>query len=115
MNKPAINLDEVYEDVTDFELQRRNINLRADGNVNVIYYVWLSDKRKEELRQNKAWGWQYRPFEDGDKVSETICGMKLSGKIMSVDTTYYDGDCHVLYVTLDKRSAKKYLEKKSNG
>ena len=106
--KPAIDLDKCAEDTTDYELQRRSIMTRADGVVRVVWYAWLSGKRKEQ--NHSEWSSKFTPFYAKDKVAATIGGMKLSGKITSVDTGYYDGDCHVLYVDLDKRSSKKWIE-----
>ena len=37
--------------------------------------------------------------------------LKLTGKIKTIDRNYYDGDCLVLYVTLDKNSAKKWMDR----
>ena len=112
--KATLDFDELNNDTTNFELQRRSVLLQPNGVVQVIYYVWLSEERKKQNHCN--WGTKYEPFDARDKVSMTISGMKLSGKIMTIDTSYYDGDCHVLYIALDKRSSKKWIdvhEKKS--
>lgn len=108
MTKPAIDLDKCAEDRTDYELQRRSVLTKADGIVRVVWYAWLSKERKEQ--NHSEWSSKFTPFYAKDKVTATIGGMKLSGKIISVDTNYYDGDCHVLYVDLDKRSSKKWVD-----
>ena len=113
MAKQTIDLDS-YADGADLEIQIRQV-ICTDETVRAVIYAWLSDKRKEENKKNKAWGWKYVPFSEGDKVTFVRHEMKLTAKITSVDDTYYDGDCLVLYVTFDKRSAKKYLEKKSRN
>lgn len=110
--KPATDLDKYDEDTTDIELQNRGMLERKDGGIRMILYAWLSEERKRQNRENKAWGWRYCPFEEGEKVSKTYYGLKLTGKIAMLDRDYYDGDCPVLYVDLDKRSSRKWLERK---
>ena len=108
--KPITNLDKYDEDTTDIELQNRGMLERKDGGIRIIFYAWLSEERKEQNRKNMSCGWRYCPFEEGEKVSKTYNGLKLTGKIAVLDRDYYDGDCLVLYVDLDKRSSKKFHE-----
>lgn len=109
--KPTTNLDKYDKDTTDIELQNRGMLERKDGGIRMILYAWLSEERKKQNHENKACGWRYCPFEEGEKVSKTYNGLKLTGKIATLDRDYYDGDCLVLYVDLDKRSSKKFLER----
>ena len=106
--KPITNLDKYDKDTTDIELQNRGMFERKDGGIRMILYAWLSEERKEQNRKNRPW--KYCPFEEGEKVSKTYNGLKLTGKITVLDRDYYDGDCLVLYVDLDKRSSKKFHE-----
>lgn len=108
--KPTTNLDKYDKDTTDIELQNRGMIERKDGGIRIIFYAWLSEERKEQNRKNRSCGWRYCPFEEGEKVSKTYNGLKLTGKIVVLDRDYYDGDCLVLYVDLDKRSSKKFHE-----
>ena len=111
MKKSITDLDKYDEDATDIELQNRGMLERKDGGVRMILYAWLSEERKKQNRENSAWGWRYCPFEESEKVSKTCRGLKLTGKIAMLDRDYYDGDCLVLYVDLDKRSSRKWAEK----
>ena len=111
MKKPTTDLDKYDEDTTDIELQNRGMLERKDGGIRMILYAWLSEERKRQNREGKAWGWRYCPFEEGEKVSKTHRGLKLAGKIAILNRDYYDGDCLVLYVDLDKRSSRKWAEK----
>ena len=113
MAKQTIDLNS-YADGSDLEIQIHQVVCK-DETVRAVIYAWLSDKRKKDNQENKAWGWQYCPFDEGDKVTFVRYETKLTAKITSIDKTYYDGDCLVLYVMFDKCSAKKYLKKKSNG
>ena len=108
--KPTTDLDKYDKDTTDIELQNRGTRERKDGGIRMSLYAWLSEERKEQNRRNRPWGWKYCPFEEGEKVSKTYHGLKLIGKIAMLDRDYYDGDCLVLYVDLDKRSSKKFHE-----
>ena len=110
MKKPITDLDKYDEDTTDIELQNRGMLERKDGGIRMILYAWLSEERKKQNRQ--PWCGKYCPFEEGEKVSKTCYGLKLTGKIAMLDRDYYDGDCPVLYVDLDKRSSKKWLGRK---
>lgn len=110
MSNAVTNLDEQYPDNTDLELQVRSVSKKSDGNILMIIYAWLSEARKWQNKTGKAWGWQYCPFTDGEKVVKTYRGLKLKGKVR-VCKDYYDGDCLVLYITLDKLSAKRWLAK----
>jgi len=110
MKKPTTDLDRYDDDATDIELQNRGMLERKDGGIRMILYAWLSEARKKQNRQ--AWCSKYCPFEEGEKVSKTYRGLKLTGRIAALDRDYYDGDCPVLYVDLDKRSSKKWLERK---
>lgn len=112
MKKLITDLDKYNEDTTDIELQNRSMLANPDGTVRMILYAWLSEKRKKQNQENKAWGWRYCPFEEGEKVSKTYYGLKLTGRIAMIDRNYYEGDCPVLYVNLDKRSSKKWLGRK---
>ena len=107
--KPITNLDKYNEDTTDIELQNRGMLERKDGGIRMTLYAWLSEERKEQNRQ-PLYG-KYCPLEEGETVSKTYNGLKLTGKIAMLDRDYYDGDCLVLYVDLDKRSSKKFLER----
>lgn len=111
--KPATDLDKYDEDTTDIELQNRGMLANPDGTVRMILYAWLSEERKKQNRENRVWGWRYCPFEEGEKVTKTCRGLKLTGKIAMIDRDYYEGDCLVLYVNLDKRSSKKWLDRKA--
>ena len=111
MKKPITDLDKYNEDKTDIELQNRGMLKWKDGEIRMILYAWLSEERKEQNRRNSSWGWRYCPFEEDEKVSKTYNGLKLTGKIVVLDRDYYDGDCLVLYVDLDKRSSKKFHER----
>lgn len=110
MKKPTTDLDKYDEDTTDIELQNRGMLERKDGGIRMILYAWLSEERKRQNRQ--PWCGKYCPFEEGEKVSKTHYGLKLTGRIAMLDRDYYDGDCPVLYVDLDKRSSKKWLGRK---
>jgi len=109
MKKPITDLDKYDEDETDIDLQNRGILVNASGGVRMIFYAWLSEKRKEQNRQ--PWASKYCPFDVGEKVSKTCSGVRLVGKITTIDRDYYSGDCPVLYVDLDKRSAKKWTDR----
>ena len=106
--RPVTNLDERYGDNTDLELQVRDVNISGD-NVLMVIYAWLSEERKKQNENGKKWGWQFCPFEDGERVMKRFRELKLVGKIINIVTDYYDGDCLVLYITLDRRSAKKWM------
>ena len=108
--KPMLKLDEKYPDASDLELQVRSMLIDNDTAVRMVIYAWLSDERKRQNKEGKAWGWQYCPFDEGDKVMKIHCGHQLTGKITSICRDYYDGDCLVLYVTLDKKSSKKWID-----
>lgn len=108
--KPITDLDKYDEDTKDIELQNRGMLERKDGGVRMILYAWLSEERKKQNRQ--PWCGRYCPFEEGEKTSKTYYGLKLTGRIAMLDRDYYDGDCLVLYVDLDKRSSKKWLGRK---
>ena len=108
--RPVTNLDERFSDSTDLELQVRDVIISSDKSyVLMVIYAWLSEERKKQNENGKKWGWQYCPFEEGERVLKRFRELKLTGKIKTVDRNYYDGDCLVLYVTLDKRSAKKWM------
>lgn len=107
--KPTTDLDKYDEDTKDIELQNRGMLERKDGGIRMILYAWLSEERKKQNRDGRAWGWRYCPFEEGEKVSKTYRWLKLTGKITAINRDYYDGDCPVLYVNLDKRSSKKWF------
>ena len=110
MKKPTTDLDKYDEDTTDVELQNRGMLERKDGGIRMILYAWLSEERKKQNRQ--PWRGKYCPFEEGEKASKTYRGLKLTGRIAMLDRDYYGGDCPVLYVDLDKRSSKKWIERK---
>ena len=107
--RPVTNLDEHYGDNTDLELQVRDMYANDPNAVRMVIYAWLSEERKKQNENGKKWGWQFCPFEDGERVMKRFRELKLVGKITSIDRNYYDGDCLVLYVTLDKRSSKKWM------
>ena len=108
--RPVTNLDERFSDNTDLELQVRNVNVSHDKScVRMVIYAWLSEERKKQNESGKAWGWQYCPFEEGERVMKSFRELKLTGKIKSISRDYYDGDCLVLYVMLDKCSMKKWM------
>lgn len=110
--RPVTNLDERYSDNTDLELQVRNIIVNHNESyVLMVIYAWLSEERKKQNENGKKWGWQYCPFEEGERVLKRFRELKLTGKIKSIDRNYYDGDCLVLYVMLDKRSMKKWMDR----
>jgi len=114
--KLAIDLDERYADQSDLEIQLREVRVNDQTlDITMVLYAWLSEKRKEENAEGKAWGWQYCPFSEGDKVIKERFGMKFTGKITTICRDYYGGDCLVLYVKLDKRSSKKYMQKHANA
>lgn len=113
VRKTAIDLDRYDNDTSDLELQRRSISSTNDGVVHAVFYAWLSDERKKQNHENKFS--MFQPFYANDIVTKTVCGMKLRGKIMSVDCSYYDGDYHVLYVNFDKRSSKKFIDWKAKS
>ena len=110
--KLAIDLDERYADKSDLEIQLREVRVNDQTlDIMMVLYAWLSEKRKEGNAKGKVWGWQYCPFNEGDKVIKERFGMKFTGKITTICRDYYGGDCLVLYVKLDKRSSKKYMQK----
>lgn len=114
--RPVTNLDECYSDNTDLELQVRNVNVNSDkSSVLMVIYAWLSEERKKQNETGKEWGWQYCPFEEGERVMKRFRELDLVGKIKSVDRNYYDGDCLVLYVMLDKRSEKKWMARENKN
>lgn len=93
----------------DFEVDFRACTPKPDkGFIWIIAYMWKTDRRKEEDRMYRS---SYVPFSAGDKVSCLTCkGVKIVGKIASVDSSYYSGDCPVLYIKSDKRSLTRYLK-----
>ena len=108
--RPVTNLDERYGDKIDLELQVRDVNVNRDKSyVLMVIYAWLSEERKKQNETGKEWGWQYCPFEEGERVMKRHYELDLVGKIKSIDRNYYDGDCLVLYVVLDKSSMKKWM------
>ena len=108
--RPVTNLDERYNDDTDLELQVRDVNISSDkSSVLMVIYAWLSEERIKQNENGKKWGWQFCPFEEGERVLKHHRELKLVGKITSVDRNYYDGDCLVLYVKLDRSSMKKWM------
>lgn len=108
--RPVTNLDERYSDDTDLELQVRDVIISSDKSyVLMVIYAWLSEERKKQNENGKKWGWQFCPFEDGERVLKRHRELKLVGKITSVDRDYYGGDCLVLYVKLDRSSMKKWM------
>ena len=113
--KPIEDLDQYNNDYSDLEIQYRGMTKCDDAQVALTLYAWLSEKRKAENRSElaKVVG-KYCPFIEGEKVSKTYHGLKLTGKIEYIVRDYYDGDCLVLNVKLDKRSSKKLLEKVNN-
>lgn len=114
--KLAIDLDERYADQSDLEIQLREVRVNDQTlDIRMVLYAWLSEKRKEDNAKGKAWGWQYCPFNEGDKVIKERFGTKFTGKVTAVSRDYYGGDCLVLYVKLDKRSSKKYMQKHANA
>lgn len=108
--RPVTNLDERYSDNTDLELQVRDMYVNDPNAVRMVIYAWLSEERKKQNENGKKWGWQYCPFAEGERVLKLFHELKLVGKIKSIARDYYDGDCLVLYVTLDKRSSKKWMD-----
>ena len=110
--RPVTNLDERYSDNTDLELQVRDVIISNDKKyVMMVIYAWLSEERKKQNENGKKWGWQFCPFEEGERVMKCFRELKLTGKIKTIDRNYYDGDCLVLYVTLDRNSAKKWMNR----
>jgi hypothetical protein len=107
--RPVTNLDERYSDDTDLELQVRDMYATDPNAVRMVIYAWLSEERKKQNENGKKWGWQFCPFDEGERVLKRHRELKLVGKITSIDRNYYDGDCLVLYVTLDRRSSKKWM------
>ena len=108
--RPVTNLDERYNDDTDLELQVRDVNINSDkSSVLMVIYAWLSEERKKQNEDGKKWGWQFCPFEEGERVLKCHHELKLVGKITSIDRNYYNGDCLVLYVKLDRSSMKKWM------
>lgn len=108
--RPVTNLDERYSDNTDLELQVRDVIINSNKSyVQMVIYAWLSEERKKQNENDKKWGWQYCPFEEGERVLKRFRELKLIGKITSIDRNYYGGDCLVLYVKLDKRSSDKWM------
>lgn len=63
------------------------------------------------MKTAKKWDWQFCPFEEGERVLKRFRELKLVGKITSIDRNYYDGNCLVLYVTLDRNSTKKWMDR----
>jgi len=108
--KPVTDLDRYDEDKSDLEIQNRGMRAGQDGRVDMTLYAWLSEERKAQNRGElaRACG-KYCPFYEGEKVSKTYRGLKLTGKIGYVVRDYYGGDCLVLGVDLDKRSSRKWL------
>ncbi len=114
--RSVTNLDERFSDNTDLELQVRDVIISSDKSyVLMVVYAWLSEERKKQNENGKKWGWQFCPFEEGERVLKRYRELKLVGKIKTVDRNYYDGDCLVLYVTLDKRSSKKWMDRASKN
>ena len=110
--RPVTNLDERYSDNTDLELQVRDVIISNDKKyVMMVIYAWLSEERKKQNENGKKWGWQFCPFEEGERVMKCFRELKLTGKIKTIDRNYYDGDCLVLYVMLDRNSAKKWMNR----
>ena len=97
----------------------------TNGNVICSECVRLEKEEKERIRkaeieerkkQNRQpWAGKYCPFDEGEKVSKTYYGLKLTGRIAMIDRDYYEGDCPVLYVDLDKRSSKKWIGRKKTA
>lgn len=110
--KPTTDLDK-YDSGEDLEFQNRGMLSNPDGTVRMILYAWLSEARKKQNRDNKAWGWRYCPFSEKEKVSKTVYGEVFVGRITAISRDYYDGDCLVLYINLDKKSSKKWLDRRA--
>lgn len=109
MKRPKTDLDSYRTEDLEYQVRQMIPLLSKEGVFRMVVYAWLSEPRKE---QNRKWpGCKYCPFEEGEKVSKTYRGLKLAGKVYFVDRDYYDGDCLVLYVDLDKRSSRKWAEK----
>lgn len=99
------NLD-CFGNGDDLELQVRQVQqLAGKPRVRMTIYAWLSEKRKKENEDGKKFGWQYCPFEDDERFTLTFRGRVVKGKIISICRDFYDGDCLVLSVELDKRSS----------
>lgn len=120
MAKPLINLND-YDDETNLKYDNRGMYINPDGSVRGVIYMWLSDERREQNRNNQAWygnnvNYRYCPFNEGDKVTKlmTSRNIKMTGKITTVDRDYYSGDCLVLYVTFDKCSSKRWIKYKES-
>lgn len=91
------NKKPVYTDQPDTDFSKITTMRR-------VIYMW----KKFENQRNP----HYSPFEPKDSVKfETIYGT-YTGKIESVDTDYYGGDCLVLYVRVPKSATKKYIAKR---
>jgi len=108
--KPTTDLDK-YDGGEDLEIQNRGMLPNRDGTARMILYAWLSDKRKEQNRQ--PWCGKYCPFDEKEKVSKTVYGEALAGRITAISRDYYGGDCLVLYVDLDKKSSRKWLDRRA--
>ena len=111
MKRPTTDLDSYRTEDLEYQVRQMISLLSKEGVFRMVVYAWLSEERKRQNQEGKAWGWRYCPFEEDEKVSKTHGGLKLTGKIYAIDRDYYDGDCLVLYVDLDKRSSRKWAEK----
>lgn len=112
--KAVIDLDERYGDQKDLEIQFRGSckgsNDKGQLTIYVTLYCWLSDKRKEENRKGRSCGWQYCPFNEGNKVAFTRHGTMLKGKIISISKDYCNSDCLPICIKLDSLSSKRYAK-----
>lgn len=96
----------------DFEVDFRGFTVKPnDGYIKIVAYMWKTESRRE---CDRMFNLNYCQFRVGDKVSAvTDRGIRISGKITSVDDKYYGGDCHVLFIKSDKRSLTRYLKSKA--
>ena len=121
MAKPLIDLSK-YDDEKDLKYDNRGMNIKPDGSVHGVIYMWLSEERREwnetyilKYYPNNL-DMRYCPFDEGDKVAKlmTSRNIKMVGKIYMIDRDFYSGNCLVLYIKFDKPSSKRWIKFKES-
>ena len=118
MAKRHINLND-YDDGTKLQYDNRGMQIKSDGSVYGVIFMWLSDElRRRNALCAKLFGDRlenrYCPFDEGDKVTKLMTSrkIKMTGKIVSIVRDFYDGDCLVLRIEFDKHSSKRWIKYK---
>lgn len=120
MKKQIIDLKR-YDDEKDLKYDNRGMNIKPDGSVTGVIYMWLSAERREQNANYAKWygdniNDRYCPFNEGDRITKLMTSrkIKMTGKITTIDRDFYSGDCLVLYVAFDKCSSKRWIKYKES-